>query len=71
MERAFEPAQALHRRWSLRLRVAVAIMLAALAPLLVVFLWSQLDRNVPGRMWAETREAARAGAASAGTRIRS
>ena len=65
MERAFEPAQALHRRWSLRLRVAVAIMLAALAPLLVVFLWSQLDRNVPGRMWAETREAARAGAASA------
>src|SRR5688572_25230749 len=46
------------RRWSLRLRVAVAILLAALAPLIVVGAWSQLDRNVPGRMWRETRQAA-------------
>lgn len=42
------------RRWSLRLRVVAAILLAALAPLLIVFVWSLVDRNVPGRMWGET-----------------
>jgi two-component system sensor histidine kinase ChvG len=45
-------------RFSLRIRVIVAILLAAVAPQLIVFVWSQLDRNVPGRMWRETFAAA-------------
>ncbi|MFO0670211.1 MAG: HAMP domain-containing sensor histidine kinase [Polyangiaceae bacterium] len=50
--------EGVQRRFSLRIRVVAAILFAALAPLGVVFLWSQLDRNVPGRMWSETRAAA-------------
>lgn len=52
------------RRFSLRIRVVASILFAALAPLLVVFAWSQLDRNVPGRMWAETHRAADAARAA-------
>lgn len=51
------------RPWSLRLRVAVAILLAALAPLFIVVAWSQLDRNVLGRMWSETLRASQVSAA--------
>ncbi len=44
------------RRWTLRARVVVAILAVALAPQLLVFAWSQLDRNVPGRMWRRVRD---------------
>ena len=47
------------RRFSLRLRVIAAIVAAALAPELLVFGWSQMDREVPGRMWETVRDAAR------------
>ena len=46
------------RRSSLRIRVVLAILLVAMAPELVVFAWSQLDRSVPGRMWGSARDAA-------------
>jgi two-component system sensor histidine kinase ChvG len=52
-------------RYALRLRVVAATALAGLAPLLVVFVWSQLERNVPGRMWRATLDAANEGAAAA------
>ena len=45
------------RRWSLRLRVIGAILAVALAPQLLVFVWSQVDRPVPGRLWGRTRDA--------------
>jgi two-component system sensor histidine kinase ChvG len=47
------------RRWSLRLRVVGAIVIVALAPQLLVFAWSQLDRPVPSRLWMQARDAAR------------
>lgn len=46
------------RRASLRLRVVLAILIAGLAPQLVVFAWSQLDRPVLGQLWGATRDAA-------------
>jgi signal transduction histidine kinase len=52
------------RRVSLRLRVFAAIALAGLAPLLLVFAWSLVDRNVPGRMWHTTLLAANETAAA-------
>lgn len=45
-------------RHSLTLRVFGAVVLAAIAPLLLVFAWSQVERGVPGRMWGDTRDAA-------------
>jgi two-component system sensor histidine kinase ChvG len=45
------------RRWSLRLRVIAAIILVALAPQIVVFVWTQIDRPVPGRLWGRARDA--------------
>ncbi|MGD0529371.1 MAG: HAMP domain-containing sensor histidine kinase [Polyangiaceae bacterium] len=45
------------RRWSLRLRVVGAILLVALAPQLLVFVWSQIDRPVQGRLWGRVRDA--------------
>ncbi|WP_394842492.1 HAMP domain-containing histidine kinase [Pendulispora brunnea] len=48
------------RRFSLRLRVMMAIMAAAVAPSLLVFAWSQVDRNVQGHMWGSVRDAAEA-----------
>ncbi|HWL87686.1 MAG TPA: HAMP domain-containing sensor histidine kinase [Polyangiaceae bacterium] len=47
------------RRFSLRLRVMAAIVIAAVAPELLVFLWTQVDRDVPGHMGATVRDAAR------------
>jgi signal transduction histidine kinase len=47
------------RRFSLRLRVILAILFVALAPQLLVVAWSQVDRNVLGRMWSTTRDVAR------------
>jgi two-component system sensor histidine kinase ChvG len=46
------------RRWTLRARVVVAILAVALAPQLLVFAWSQLDRNVPGHLWGQVRDVA-------------
>jgi two-component system sensor histidine kinase ChvG len=46
------------RRWTLRARVVVTILAVALAPQLLVFAWSQLDRNVPGQMWGRVRATA-------------
>ncbi|WP_394821873.1 ATP-binding protein [Pendulispora albinea] len=46
------------RRFSLRLRVMAAIVLVALAPSMLVFAWSLVDRQVPGRMWGTVRDAA-------------
>jgi two-component system sensor histidine kinase ChvG len=54
------------RRSSLRLRVVGAILFVALAPQLLVFLWSQADRNVPGQMWAIANDSAREAALSVG-----
>jgi len=45
------------RRWSLRLRVIGAIVLVGLAPQLLVFAWSQIDRPVQGRLWGRARDA--------------
>jgi two-component system sensor histidine kinase ChvG len=46
------------RRSTLRVRVVMAIVAVALAPQLLVFAWSQLDRNVPGRIWGRVRDTA-------------
>jgi two-component system sensor histidine kinase ChvG len=46
------------RRWTLRARVVLTILGVALAPQLLVFAWSQLDRNVPGQMWGRVRDVA-------------
>jgi hypothetical protein len=46
------------RRWTLRARVVLTILAVALAPQLLVFAWSQLDRNVPGQMWGRVRDVA-------------
>lgn len=43
---------------ALRGRVVLAILVVALAPHALVFLWSQLDRPVPGRMWGNVRDQA-------------
>jgi signal transduction histidine kinase len=53
------------RRSSLRVRVAGAILFVAIAPLLFVFLWSQVDRSVPGERWRVARDAAKEAAALA------
>ncbi len=45
------------RRWSLRLRVIGAIVLVGLAPQILVFAWSQIDRPVPGHLWGRARDA--------------
>jgi signal transduction histidine kinase len=50
-------------RYSLRLRVFLAVALAGLAPQLLVFGWSQIDRDIPARMWRETLDAANQAAA--------
>ncbi|AKU99621.1 Phosphate regulon sensor protein PhoR (SphS) [Labilithrix luteola] len=42
---------------SLRLRIVVTILFVAIAPLTVVFAWSLVDRNVPGRKWTNVRDA--------------
>lgn len=44
-------AGALRRRFSLQARVALSMLLVALAPQLLVFLWSQAERPTPGRLW--------------------
>lgn len=44
--------------WSLRTRVVLAIVAVALAPQVLVFALSQLDRYVPGRMSRRARDAA-------------
>lgn len=44
------------RRWSLRLRVVGAIVLVGLAPQLLVFVWSQIDRPAAGRLWGRARD---------------
>lgn len=49
---------------SLRLRVFVAILAVALAPLAVVFAWSQVDKDVPGRKWGDVRDAMDEGTAA-------
>jgi two-component system sensor histidine kinase ChvG len=46
------------RRWTLRARVVLTILAVALAPQLLVFAWSQVDRNVNGRMWGRVRDVA-------------
>jgi signal transduction histidine kinase len=50
---------------SLRARVVLAIALVALAPLLLVFAWSQVDRPVPGRLWTNVRDVMDASKAAA------
>jgi signal transduction histidine kinase len=45
-------------RYSMRLRVFVAVTAAALAPQLLVLAWSLVDRPVPGRAWGDVRDAA-------------
>jgi two-component system sensor histidine kinase ChvG len=45
------------RRWSLRLRVIGVIILVGLSPQLLVFVWTQIDRPVPGRLWGRVRDA--------------
>jgi two-component system sensor histidine kinase ChvG len=47
------------RRSSLRLRVVGAILFVALAPQLLVFLWSEADRNVPGKTWGFANDSAK------------
>jgi signal transduction histidine kinase len=42
---------------SLRIRIVLAILFVAVAPLAVVFAWSLVDRNVPGRKWTNVRDA--------------
>ncbi len=54
------PASRSSMRHSLRLRVFVAVTLAALVPLLLVFLWSQIERPVAGRLWKRTLDATEA-----------
>ena len=44
-------AGALRRRFSLQARVALSMLLVALAPQLLVFVWSQAERPTPGRLW--------------------
>jgi two-component system sensor histidine kinase ChvG len=44
-------------RLSLRTRAIAAIGLVALAPHALVFVWTQLDRPVPGQVWANVRDA--------------
>jgi two-component system sensor histidine kinase ChvG len=44
-------------RLSLRTRAIAAIVLVALAPHLLVFVWTQLDRPVPGQVWGNVRDA--------------
>ncbi len=44
-------------RWSLRTRAITAIGFVALAPHALVFAWTQLDRPVPGHVWANVRDA--------------
>ena len=44
-------------RLSLRTRAIAAIVLVALAPHLLVFVWTQLDRPVPGKVWGNVRDA--------------
>ena len=44
-------------RISLRARVILSIVFVALAPHVLVFVWTQLDRPVPGRMWTNVRDA--------------
>jgi len=49
---------------SLRARVAGAILLVALAPQLLVFAWSQIDRGVPQHVGSLVRDAADAAAST-------
>ena len=51
------------RGWSLRLRILGAVLLATLAPQLLVLGWSQLERPIPGDLWRTTLDAADAAAA--------
>ncbi len=46
-------------RWriTLRVRIAAAIFIVATAPLVLVFFWSQFDKNVPGQKWTNVRDA--------------
>jgi signal transduction histidine kinase len=44
-------------RLSLRTRAITAIGLVALAPHVLVFAWTQLDRPVPGQVWTNVRDA--------------
>ncbi|MEO7111390.1 MAG: hypothetical protein ABI183_13210, partial [Polyangiaceae bacterium] len=46
------------RRFSLRLRVVVAVIAVAVAPQLLLVAWSQVDRNVPGQLWRTARDSA-------------
>ena len=46
-----------HLRYSLRLRVFLAVSLAGLLLPIVVFAFSQLERTVPGTLWRETLDA--------------
>ena len=46
------------RRFSLRIRVVLGVLAVAIAPQLLLFAWSQVDRNVPGRLWGTARDSA-------------
>jgi two-component system sensor histidine kinase ChvG len=49
-------------RYSLRGRLFATVTAAALAPQLLVFAWSQIERPVPGRLWTRARDASEAAA---------
>lgn len=53
---------------SLRIRIVLTILVVAVAPLAVVFAWSLIDRDVPGRKWTNVRDAADEGAAAISAR---
>ncbi|MEZ4222650.1 MAG: HAMP domain-containing sensor histidine kinase [Polyangiaceae bacterium] len=44
-------------RLSLRIRVISAIVFVALAPHLLIVVWTQVDRRVPGHLWTNVRDA--------------
>ncbi len=56
-------------RLSLRTRAIAGIGLVALAPYVLVFAWTQLDRPVPGQLWTNVRDAMEEGRAALGQRF--
>lgn len=51
---SIDGVRSVRRRTSLRIGIFAAVTVAALAPLLAVFVWSQFERNIPGKIWRET-----------------